>query len=93
MSNLVKETEKKLGKFFMNNFSLYVYSKSRRKFMKKKVFSIVFASVFAILSMAGVTAALTYPSFSNVEIAAAALSASQTKTVQTKLKRWGIIFR
>ena len=57
--------------------------------MKKKVFSIVFASVFAILSMAGVTAALTYPSFSNVEIAAAALSASQTKTVQTKLKRWG----
>lgn len=57
--------------------------------MKKKMFSIVFAAIFAILSMAGVTVALTYPSFSNVEIAAAALSASQTKTVQTKLKRWG----
>ena len=57
--------------------------------MKKKIFSLVFTGAFAVLSLAGATAAITYPNISNVQVASAALSASQVKTVQTKLKRWG----
>lgn len=57
--------------------------------MKKKLMTFGFAAMFAILSMGGVATAVTYINQPQVELAEAALTATQVKTVQTKLKRWG----
>lgn len=59
--------------------------------MKKKFLALSFAIIFAIIgigSLAVVTANYIQ-SNSNIEIVEAALTTSQTRTVQTKLKRWG----
>ncbi len=54
--------------------------------MKKKIVSLIFAFAFAFMGVAGTSVlALNYI---NVEVAEA-LTTSQTRTVQTKLKRWG----
>ena len=57
--------------------------------MKKKLFALTFAVMFAILSMGAVAGVTTYYFDSVIETVDAALSTSQVKTVQTKLKRWG----
>ncbi len=56
--------------------------------MKKKCISLLFAFVFAFLSIGGGVYAFTN-SLTETEVAYAALTSSQTRTVQTKLKRWG----
>ena len=56
--------------------------------MKKKCISILFAFVFAFLTIGGGVYAFTN-SLTEAEAAYAALTSSQTRTVQTKLKRWG----
>lgn len=55
--------------------------------MKKKVISIIFAFVFAFMSVSAL-AVVTTNYITDVNVAEA-LTSSQTKTVQTKLKRWG----
>lgn len=57
--------------------------------MKKKFLSIMFAVVFAFLSIGTTTVVISNCCESNIEFAEAALTTSQTRTVQTKLKRWG----
>lgn len=57
--------------------------------MKKKLAKVGFSVLFAILAMGGTATAATYIAQPHVLIAEAALSNSQTRTVQTKLKRWG----
>lgn len=57
--------------------------------MKKRLLSFTFAIMFAILSMGAVAVFATYQNPASVEVVEAALSTSQVKTVQTKLKRWG----
>lgn len=57
--------------------------------MKKKLIALTFAVVFAIMSMGTVAVVMTNYFQSNVEVVDAALTTSQVRTVQTKLKRWG----
>ena len=57
--------------------------------MKKKLIALTFAVLFAIMSMGAVAVVTTNYIQSNIEVAEAALTSSQTRTVQTKLKRWG----
>ena len=57
--------------------------------MKKKILGFTFAVIFAIMAMGGTAAITTYCFQSSIEVAEAALSTTQVKTVQTKLKRWG----
>ena len=57
--------------------------------MKKKILCFTFAVIFAIMAMGGTAAIATYCFQSSVEVVEAALSTTQVKTVQTKLKRWG----
>ncbi len=57
--------------------------------MKKKIIALTFAVMFAILSMGTVSVVLTNLSAENMQVVDAALTTSQTRTVQTKLKRWG----
>lgn len=57
--------------------------------MKKKILALTFAFLFAILAMGSVVTLTTYFEGQSIETTQAALSASQVKTVQTKLKRWG----
>lgn len=57
--------------------------------MRKKILSFTFAVFFAILAMGGTAAITTYCFQPSIEVAEAALSTTQVKTVQTKLKRWG----
>ena len=57
--------------------------------MRKKFLAITFAIVFAIMGVGtSVIIATSYIS-PNIAVVDAALTASQTRTVQTKLKRWG----
>ena len=56
--------------------------------MRKKFLAISLAILFAIVGV-GTTTVLISNNFSSIEIADAALTTSQTRTVQTKLKRWG----
>lgn len=57
--------------------------------MRKKILAITFAIVFAIMGVGtSVIIATSYIS-PNIAVVDAALTASQTRTVQTKLKRWG----
>lgn len=57
--------------------------------MRKKVGIISFVIIFAIMSMGTLTVFATSYIGTNISIVEAALTTSQTKTVQTKLKRWG----
>lgn len=57
--------------------------------MKKKMVAIVFAVVFAFISIGTTAVVVTNYIDSNVAVVEAALTTSQTRTVQTKLKRWG----
>ena len=57
--------------------------------MKKKFVSMIFALMFAITALFGAVVATTYYLGHSAEVTFAALSTSQVKTVQTKLKRWG----
>lgn len=57
--------------------------------MRKKVGIISFVIIFAIMSMGTLTIFATNYIGTNISIVEAALTTSQTKTVQTKLKRWG----
>ncbi len=56
--------------------------------MKKKLIALTFAVVFAILAMGSYVIVSSNYINSNIEVAEA-LTNSQTKTVQNKLKRWG----
>ncbi len=57
--------------------------------MKKRFLAMTFAMVFAILSIGTISIVMTNHISSGVEYVQAALTTSQTRTVQTKLKRWG----
>lgn len=57
--------------------------------MKKKILGFTFAVIFAIMAMGGTAAIITYCFQPSIEVVEAALSTTQVKTVQTKLKRWG----
>ena len=57
--------------------------------MKKRFLAISFAIVFAIMSIGTLTIVATNYIPSSVQYVEAALTSSQTRTVQTKLKRWG----
>lgn len=57
--------------------------------MKKKMVAIIFAVMFAFISIGTTAVVVTYYIDSNVAVVEAALTTSQTRTVQTKLKRWG----
>lgn len=57
--------------------------------MKKKILGFTFAVIFAIMAMGGTAAITTYCFQPSIEVVEAALSTTQVKTVQTKLKRWG----
>lgn len=57
--------------------------------MKKKLLAVTFAIIFSILSLGSYSIATTNYINSNTEVALAALTTSQTRTVQDKLKRWG----
>ena len=57
--------------------------------MKKKLLAVTFAIIFSILSLGSYSIATTNYINSNIEVALAALTTSQTRTVQDKLKRWG----
>lgn len=56
--------------------------------MRKKLIALTFAVVFAILAMGSYVVISSNYINENIQIAEA-LTNSQTKTVQTKLKRWG----
>lgn len=57
--------------------------------MKKKFVFLIFAFMFAITALGGAIITTTYFFGNSAEVTLAALSSSQVKTVQTKLKRWG----
>lgn len=57
--------------------------------MKKKIFALSCAVMFFVLSAFAVNSYISYENGTSIEYVEAALSSSQTKTVQTKLKRWG----
>lgn len=57
--------------------------------MRKRIWGFTLAVIFAIMAMGGTAAITTYCFQPSVEVAEAALSTTQVKTVQTKLKRWG----
>lgn len=57
--------------------------------MKKRFLAVAFAVVFAVLAIGTTAICVTTYLPSSVEVALAALTKTQTRTVQTKLKRWG----
>lgn len=57
--------------------------------MKKKMVAIMFAVVFAFISIGTTAVVVSNYIDSNVAVVEAALTTSQTRAVQTKLKRWG----
>ena len=57
--------------------------------MKKRFLAITFAIIFAVLSIGTLTIITNSYINSSIEYVDAALTSSQTRTVQTKLKRWG----
>ena len=57
--------------------------------MKKRILSVTFAIIFAVLSIGTLTIVATNYITPGIEYAQAALTNTQTRTVQTKLKRWG----
>lgn len=57
--------------------------------MKKRFLAMTFAIMFALLSIGTISMVMTNYKSSGVEYVQAALTTSQTRTVQTKLKRWG----
>ena len=57
--------------------------------MRKKLLALTFAVVFAVMSIGTLVVVSSNYIGSNIEVVEAALTTSQTRTVQTKLKRWG----
>ncbi len=57
--------------------------------MRKRILSLSFAFVFAVLSLGTISVVTSNFLPSAIESVEAALTSSQTRTVQTKLKRWG----
>lgn len=57
--------------------------------MRKRILSWTFAIIFAVMSIGTLTIVATNYIPSSIEYVQAALTSSQTRTVQTKLKRWG----
>lgn len=57
--------------------------------MKIRLTAIIFAVIFAFMSVGTLIVIATTYIDSGIEVVEAALTTSQTKTVQTKLKRWG----
>jgi len=57
--------------------------------MKKKFLAISFAIIFAIIGIGTTVVVGTCLNTTSIEVVQAALTKSQTRTVQTKLKRWG----
>ncbi len=57
--------------------------------MKKKITALAFAIIFAFMSIGALTIVATTYIGSNIEVVEAALTATQTRTVQKKLKNWG----
>ena len=57
--------------------------------MKKKFIALTFAVMFAFMSIGAITVVTTNYIGSGIEVVEAALTTSQTRTVQTKLKNWG----
>ena len=57
--------------------------------MKKKIFVLSMCLLLAFVSLSTIAFVETNYISSSVEVADAALSTAQVKTVQTKLKRWG----
>ncbi len=57
--------------------------------MRKKLIALSFAIIFAFMSVGTLVVTMTTLVGSNVEVVDAALTTSQTRTVQDKLKRWG----
>lgn len=57
--------------------------------MRRKLRIISFAIIFAIMSIGALTVVVTNYTGINASVVEATLTTSQTKTVQTKLKRWG----
>ena len=57
--------------------------------MRKRVLALTFSLFFAVLSIGTLTIVATSYISPSIEYVEAALTTSQTRTVQTKLKRWG----
>jgi len=57
--------------------------------MRNKFLAISLALLFAFMSVGTFAIVVTNCTNSNIEVVQAALTTSQTRTVQTKLKRWG----
>lgn len=57
--------------------------------MTKKLLALTFAIIFAVLSVGALGILTTNYMDSHIAVVDAALTSSQTRTVQTKLKRWG----
>ncbi len=57
--------------------------------MKKKIVAITFAVVFAFIAIGSGAVIISNNVMQNIECVEAALTTSQTRTVQDKLKRWG----
>lgn len=57
--------------------------------MKKKIVAITFAVVFAFMAIGSGAVIISNNVMQNIECVEAALTTSQTRTVQDKLKRWG----
>lgn len=62
--------------------------KKKKVKVKVKIVAACFAVAFAVLGTGGFVVT-NYITSSNAQVAEAALTSSQTRTVQTKLKRWG----
>ena len=57
--------------------------------MKKKIVAITFAVVFVFMAIGSGAVIISNNVMQNIECVEAALTTSQTRTVQDKLKRWG----
>ena len=57
--------------------------------MKKKIVAISFAIIFAFMALGTGVVIVSNMAVQNIECVEAALTTSQTRTVQDKLKRWG----
>lgn len=63
--------------------------KTKGEIMKKKIVAITFAVVFAFIAIGSGAVIISNNVMQNIECVEAALTTSQTRTVQDKLKRWG----
>ena len=63
--------------------------KTKGEIMKKKIVAITFAVVFVFMAIGSGAVIISNNVMQNIECVEAALTTSQTRTVQDKLKRWG----